>query len=262
MAYIITKNDYFQKQQPAKTEELINFIEVASNPLQIQDFEDEFYKTSNPIFIGNGETIIQECKYKEIPLLNPTATAYYVPETATTEDPAEGDDLIYDDTTGLISSPVLNSSTEYYAWGAIVTITNDYGADGFFVIVISGYPLKVTAKELMSAKDSSSITENGLMKYTYPNNHLIQSRLIAQDIANNLLNVYSLPRKDINITWRGNPALELLDEIQAPEYQKGVINTQGLFYIYKQTLEYDGTLNSKIDARKIPTTSTTTTVSP
>lgn len=264
MAYIITKNDYFQKQQPAKSEELINFIEVASNPLQIQDFEDEFYKTSNAIYIEDGETIIQECKYKEIPLMNPTATAYYVPETATTEDPAEGDELLYDDTTGLISSPVLSSSTEYYAWGAIVTVTNDYGADGFFIIVISGYPLKVTSKELMSAEDNSSITENGLMKYTYPDNHLIQSRLIAQDIAENLLDVYSLPRKDINIQWRGNPALELLDEIQAPEYQKGTINTQGLFYIYKQKLDYDGTLKGVIDGRKIPTTttSTTTTLAP
>ena len=122
--------------------------------------------------------------------------------------------------------------------------------------------VKVTAKELMAAEDNDSITENGLMKYTYPDNHLIQSRLIAQDIANNLLDTYSIPRKDVNVSWRGNPALELLDEIQVPEYQKGAINTQGLFYIYKQKLDYDGTLKGIIDGRKIPTTSTTTTLAP
>ena len=191
-----------------------------------------------------------------MPLLSPTATVYWTPETATTLDPAEGDDLLYHGTTGEISSPVLSSSAKYYGWGAVVTITNDHGTDGFFIIVASGYPLK-TNKETMSAQDDDSITENGTLKYKYPDNHLIQARTISQEISDDLLDTFVIPRKDISIDWRGNQAIELLDKMQVPEYNKDGINTQGTFFIYKQQTEYDGTLKQNTDGRKIATTTTT-----
>jgi len=254
MAYIITKNEYFQLQQPAKSEELDNIIEVASNPLNIEDFEDEVYKTSEAIPILDGEEITVEIKFKNIPLRNPTAQGYYVGDTTTV--PPEADELEYDDVTGLISSPELTTVVDYYAWGASVTVTNNQGSNGYCIIVVSGYPLKAEP-EIMEAQDADSIAENGVLKYVYPENHLIQSRAIAQDIADELLASYSTPRKDVNLTWRGNPALELIDEIQVPEYQKGDIDTQGIFSIYRQTLEFDGTLRGMISGRKVPTTTTT-----
>jgi len=259
MAYIINQDKYFQKIQPAKSEELDNIIEVASNPLNIQDFNDELYKTSEPIPIINGETIRVEIKFKEIPVLNPIAQGYYVGDTTTV--PPEIEELEYDDDTGLISSPELTTTAIYYAWGATVTVTNNYGTDGYCIIVVSGYPLKAEP-EIMEAQDDNSIAENGILKYVYPDNHLIQSRDIAQDIADTLLETYSTPRKDVNVTWRGDPALELIDEIQVPEYQKGSINTQGIFFNYRQSLEFDGTLKSVIDGRKVPTTTTSTTLAP
>ena len=259
MAYEITKNDYFQLQQPAKSEDLNNIIEVASNPLNIHDFNDELYKTSEAIPISDNETIYAEIKYRDIPNLNPIATAYWVAETTTV--PAEAEELEYNDTTGEISNPILDSYTEYYSWGANVRVTNDYGEDGYCIIVVSGYPLK-PEPEIMVARDADSIAENGILKYEYPENHLIQSRDIAQDIADDLLDSYSTPRKDVNLQWRGNPALELRDEIQVPEYQKYSINTQGIFTIYKQVIEFDGTLKSTVDARKVSTTTSTTTLAP
>jgi hypothetical protein len=257
MAYIINQDNYFQRLQPAKSEELVNVVEVAANPLAIQDFADEYYKTSTPIYIANGATITEEIKYSEAPLLDAEAHAYYVPETLTTEAPPIGQDLQYDDTTGKISSTELSTTTEYYAWGARVTVTNDFGADGFYVIVVSGYPLKPN-KQIMTAQDDDSIAENGILKYKYSDNHLIQSRVIAQDIADELLATYVVPRKDVSLNWRGNQAIELLDEIQVPEYLKNGINTQGTFFIYKQQLEYDGTVTQKTDGRKIAATTTTT----
>jgi len=256
MAYLITKDDYFQLQQPAKSEELNNIIEVASNPLTIQDFDDELYKTSEPIPITNGETITVEVKFRDVPVRNPTAQGYYVGETTTV--PPEAEELEYNDTTGLISSTELLTSAEYYAWGATVTVTNNYGADGYCIIVVSGYPLKANP-EIMVAQDEDSIAENGILKYEYPDNHLIQSRDIAQDIADELLESYSTPRKDVNVQWRGDPALELIDEIQVPEYQKGSIDTQGIFSVFKHVLNFDGTLRSVVDGRKVPTTTTSTT---
>lgn len=247
MAYIITKDEYFQNTQPAKSEELINIVNVSSNPLGEEDFEDELYKTSDPIPIENGEEIIVEIKFKDVPVRNPIAQGYYVSDITTV--PPEADELEYNDITGLISSPKLATITDYYAWGATVTVTNDYGADGYCIIVVSGYPLKAE-KEIVSSRDDDSIAENGILDYEFPDNHLVQSRNVANSIAYTLVESYSTPRKDININWRGNPALLLLDKVQIPEYQKGSINTQGIFSIFRQTLDFDGTLIGNLDGRK------------
>lgn len=258
MAYIIDKDNYFKNTQLAKSEELINIVEVASNPIIIHDladlFDDEFYKTSEPFPIAAGETIVTEIKFKSVPVKGPVAQGYFVAET-TTEPPYE--ELEYSEEHGNISSEELTTTAVYYAWGATVTVTNNYGQDGYCIIVVSGYPLKAEP-EIVTAQDDESIAENGVLKYKYPDNHLIQSRAISENIADTLVVSYATPRKDINLSWRGNPALELLDEIQAPIYQKKGINTQGFFYIFRQTLEFDGALRSVLDGRKVSITTTTT----
>jgi len=257
MAYIINQDNYYQRTQPAKSEELINIVEVNANPLTIQDYDDEFYKSSEPIAIAAGETITTEIKYKSIPVLDPCARAYWVAET-TTEPPWEELEY-YDEGDGEIANVQLATTIKYYAWGAVVTISNDRGIDGYAIVVVSGWPLKVDSPSLMTAQDEDSIAENGILKYRYPDNHLIQTRGVAQDIADTLLAGYVIPRKDINIQWRGNPALTLLDEAQIPEYQKDGINTQGIFSIFKNCLEFDGTLKGNLDGRKVSVPATTTT---
>lgn len=248
MAYLINENNYFNKVQPAKSEELLNSIEVNHNPMQVQDFNDEYYKTMEAIPITPFAVVDVECVYSEPPCLEPTATVYVTN--------ADGE-LNYNGVTGEISNTQLAiSSVTYYAWGAALTIV---GGEGFFfVVVISSTPLKSQGIEGYTAQDTSSILENGVLKYVYPKNHLIQSRVEAVDIATILLATYVVPRKDISISWRGDPAIELTDVMTIPEYNKNGIYTEGDFTVYKQVLKYDGTLKAKLDGRKVTEVSTTT----
>ncbi len=248
MAYLINENNYYDKVQPAKSEELLNSIEVNHYPLQIQDFNDEYYKSMEAIPINPPAVVDVECVYSGPPCLEPTATAY--------ETNADGE-LTYNGVTGEISNGQLSTSNVvYYAWGVSLSVT---GEGNFFVIVVSSTPLKSQGVEGYTAQDTSSVLENGVLKYSYPKNHLIQSRLEATAIATTLLATYVIPRKDISLSWRGDPALELTDVASIPEYNKNGIYTEGNFTVYRQSLIYNGTLKAKLDGRKIPTTSTTST---
>ena len=95
----------------------------------------------------------------------------------------------------------------YYAWGADITV---YSANtGTFELVINAKPLKVLNKEKAIAQDEESITDNGKLHYVFPANPLVQTREVAQKIADTLLAYFKNPRRDVSIEWRGNPALLL-----------------------------------------------------
>ena len=49
-------------------------------------------------------------------------------------------------------------------------------------------------KEKAIAKDDASITDNGMLKYTFPANPLVQTREVAQKIADTLLAYFKDPR--------------------------------------------------------------------
>jgi len=271
MAYLINQDNYFSKTQPAKSEELLNTILVNHHPQQLQDFNDEYYRSMEPIVVPFGSTVDIECKYSDPPCIDPVATAY--------ETGSEGE-LTYDDTTGKIDNSLITiNSVTYYAWGAIVNVTNNNSIPtttttsttitpvstyGYCVVVIAATPLKSQGKEGYTAEYTASILENGVLKYSYPDNYLIQHRLTSIEIATTLLATYVIPRKDISTNWRGDPSLELTDIVDIPEYDKHGIYTLGSFIIYRQVIEYDGTIKSKLDGRKTdrtapaPTTSTTT----
>ena len=116
--------------------------------------------------------------------------------------------------------------------GANVTISN-----GTFKIVINAKPLIVANKEKATAEDATSIFENGLLSYKFPANPLVQTLAQAQDIADKLLQYYKEPRRDLEMDWRGNPAL-MLNEIMVthcrttkPKRRRG----RKRLFLYNQT---------------------------
>jgi hypothetical protein len=161
-------------------------------------------------------------------------------------------------TTGASSSIADNTggtltilSAIYYPWGAEVIVENNDTVQGSASVVIEGYAMTVDGKETIVSEDSDSIEDNGLQKYAYPVNPLVQSKEMAQLIANSLLTSYKQYRKDTNVNWRGNPALELGDIIIATEYERGSTLVQGNFKVYKNQIEYDGALTQITDGRKV-----------
>ncbi|MDQ4682007.1 hypothetical protein, partial [Stenotrophomonas maltophilia group sp. RNC7] len=101
-------------------------------------------------------------------------------------------------------------------------------------------------EEKVIVKDEDSIIKNGLLKYSLQSNPLIQTEERALDIANRLLEGYSNPRRDLDLEWRGNPALALGDTVSVIDNKE--IND---YKVVKQELEYTGYLRAKLSGRRV-----------
>lgn len=244
MAYYIDENNYYKRDQPAKTEELINLVQVPVSPLITPKTSeiDEVYSGA-PILFTTGEEKTIEIKYSDIPLRSPKATAYI--------SDVDGE-LTEDDTSGKYTNDTITITTAtYYAWGASLTMTNTEATSEYIVITVDGYPLKAKGDVIPEARDEDGIIENGVLKYKLKKNHLIQDNTLGQEIADTLLGAFSINSKDVTLDWRGNLCLRLMDEVEIVEYNKDDILTTGEFYIYKQVTDYDGTLKQITNGRKI-----------
>jgi hypothetical protein len=222
-AYGIGADDYYDKNNPVKWSEIANYIEVETQPLS-PDTIQEVYRSSSPESIEAGELKSTTIFYNESPCINFVATL---------ENAVAGAAII---------------STKYYAWGAYITIYSPN--KGTYELKVNGKPLRVMNKEKAIAMDNGSITDNGKIVYSFPANHLVQTKAQAQTIANALLASFKDPRRDIEISWRGNPALELGDVIIAPDFQRAGIDKRGYYYVTRQEIEYTGALQAKLNGRK------------
>lgn len=213
---VITRDDYFAKDNPYNYMQIANYIEVETRPLRPAPTE-EVYRSSEPVSINAGETISITAYYNVEPCIEAVASV-------------EGVGSIADVT--------------YYSWGADVKVTSSTA--GEFELVINAKPLKVQGAEKVVAKDDDSIREHGRIKYTFPKNSLVQTRQQAQKIADSLLAYYKEPRRDLSLDWRGNPALLLGDRVRIIDEYGGED-----FFITMQNIEYDGGLRVQMEGRKV-----------
>jgi hypothetical protein len=228
----ITKDHYFNKKQPMKSDELINTVFVETQPLAVGSSET-IYTSEEVISIGPNETLDPiTIKYSDVPVKD--GAAGFTEETGSVS-------LVFD-------------AEDYYCDGAVLTVRNTTANSGTFKITLSGSKLEVEGSEKISSSDESSIVSNGTLEYDYPKNSLIQTREVAQLVADTLVNSYSIERKDIELSWMGNPALELGDIFRAPEYQRGSIDNRGDFMGFRNKLDFDGTLRGTLSGRKVTKT--------
>jgi len=225
-AYGITIDDFFRKDNPVKWSEIANYIEVETQPLRPADTTQEVYRSNEPVTVPAGGEASLTLYYNETPCIEASATLEGATNTTI-------------------------SSATCYAWGAEITLTNSGTSDESVTVVVNAKPLKVLNKEKAIAKDDASITDNGLIRYTFPANPLVQTLRMAQTIADKLLASFKDPRRDVEIEWRGNPALELGDVVVVPDYQKEGTDERGYFYIIRQELEYAGALRARLEGRRI-----------
>lgn len=225
----ITRDHYYRREQPEKSEEMVNRVEITTQPL-LPETELSTVYTSDTITIDAYDSYTLTAEYGSPPVLTSGASS-----------------SITDSEGGTLT--ILSST--YYPWGAEVIVENNTATEGSGKVEIEGFALEVQGKETVSSEDSDSIDDNRLMKYEYPKNHLIQNAEIAQLIADTLLSSYKQYRKDVNLQWRGNPALELGDTITVTVYKRGDTEVTQDFKVYKNQIEFDGTLKQTTDGRKI-----------
>ena len=226
-AYEVTEDDYFRKDQPAKSEELANIIEVMTQPLRPVDAAVEVYRSEDPVTIDPDEEQVITAFYSEQPVIEVVASL-------------EGNDpatIIIDE--------------KKYAWGAQITVKNAGAIQDEFELVIEGKPLEVRGSQLVTAQNALSIREHGPLKFKFPENHLVQTCAMAQRIADTLRDSFSIQRRDLSLDWRGNPAVTLADILFLPEYKKHGEHVYGHFHITRQNIQYDGGLRTNTEGRKM-----------
>jgi hypothetical protein len=251
--YQITRNDYFDRTQPAKSEEVKNIVRVPVSSLTVSLDKTEIYKSDSAVPIGAAgsatESVTINAEYSNYP-------AYVDPEIGV------------DVTLPSVSDPGI-TITEFtpYACSARVVVTNTSASSGTFTLLINGNEFKTNSDSVVEKSSAASILEYGTQKYDFPVNRLIQDSTIAGQIADLLLASYNgmktiegeevaLQRKDVSLDWRGDPAVELGDIVRVPEYQTPhqapySIDNRADFYIVKNKIDFDGTVRSTTDGRKI-----------
>jgi len=216
---VITPADYFRKDSPARSDEVANYIEVETTPLR-PDVTQEVYRSNEPVVIAADETKALTVYYNQMPCIEAFATLEEAP-----------------------SGCVIQSAT-YYATSATIIVQSL--AAGTFTLIIQAKPLRVLNREIAMAQDPASITENGRLAYKLTGNPLIQTFATAQTIANTLLASFKNPRRDVEMEWRGNPAVLLADRVTVVDR-----NEQNDYFVTRQEINWTGALRARLNGRRV-----------
>jgi hypothetical protein len=214
----ITEDDYFPPlRAPSRQDQVANEIIVDTQPLRPAAVAEEVYKSNEPITIPGNATKTITAFYNQPPVIEAVASL---------DSPPAGVSIV---------------ETTYYGWGANVKIRNTNDTDKQVTLVIQGKPLTVQNKERAIARDEASILENGVLRYEFPENPLVQTLAQAQAIADALLASVKEPRRDIEVDWRGNPALLLGDRVTV----KGKD-----YHVIRQEISWAGYMQARLTGRK------------
>ncbi len=214
----ITEDDYFPPlRAPSRQDQVANEIIVDTQPLRPTSTAEEVYRSNEPITIPGSSTKTITAFYNKTPVIDAAASL---------DNPPDG---------------VSITDVSYYGWGASVKIRNTNDTDKQVTLVIQGKPLTVQNKERAIARDETSITENGALRFEFPANPLVQTLDQAQAIADALLASVKDSRRDIEVDWRGNPALLLGDRVTV----KGKD-----YHVIRQEISWAGYMQAKLTGRK------------
>ena len=228
--YQISSSEIISRNQPVLSTDLANYIEVWINPMVPAATAEEIYRSKEAEAIPPGETKTFTVEFDEEPVIEATATL----EEA-------GPNL-----------SIITNETKYFGSTAEIAVYNSGTTEQTCIIVVNGKPLEVQGRRKIVVKDEESILDHGLVKYEF-DSPLVQDEASARDIGQKILRLFSVARANIEIKWRGDPALELADICQIPEFEKLGVTKKENFYITRQQFVIeDGGLNVSMAGRKVP----------
>ena len=228
--YEITADNYFDRAQPENSEDVINTMVVNTQPLTPATDQD-VYKSSE-YTMAAGEETEYKFSFKTAPAIDVVLAVEGTPDD---------DDVVT--FAGSISSYDLN------AWGGVATVACSAG--GTFKITGTGTTYSVIGADVIERTDAQSVFEYGENRFELAKNPFIQTAELAEEICGGLLAAYKAPGKDTDLNWRGNPNIMLGTVILAPEYVKGAVSAKADFVVYKQKIDFDGTLRATLSGKKI-----------
>lgn len=218
-----TRSDYTDKSNQPVYENIYNRVTVTTQPLK-KTTGVTIYTTS----ASEPETVSASS--------TETFTIFY------TDNPTA-------DQVASISPPVAGVSITaqtHYSWGSSIDVQNTNGTPQNFQFSVTGSTFAVVGKQTVSSSDSTSINNNGLQVFNFPENSFLQKKVLAEQIADNLLASFKDPERDLtmNLSPGGNPALELSDRISVTDrYQTKEYNMVG------NVITYNGGMSQQIIGR-------------
>ncbi len=215
VALEITADDYVKLSNPMRPGQVANEIIVDTQPLRPASVPEEVYRSNEPIALAAGQTTTVTVRYSKTPVMEAEVS--------------------------LEGAGASITGAAYYGWGAEVTLTNPGGSAATVTMVVTGRPLSVESKERATARDEVSIVENGVLRFKFPDNPLVQTLSAAQQIAGTVLASAKDPRRDLDVDWRGNPALELGDRVRVKGRE---------YHVIRQQIDWAGALSAMTTARR------------
>jgi hypothetical protein len=212
----IGPDQYFRADNPLRYGEVANEVIVETQPLRPVDAAQEVYRSNEPVTVPAGQTVSLTVHYNERPVIEAEASLE-----------------------GAINTVV--QSATFYGWGAEIVLYNSGAQAENVTVVINGKPLKILNRERAVSRDENSIIDLGVLRYELTN-PLVHTKSVAQQLADLILATVSSPRRDVDIDWRGNPALELGDRITS----KG-----GEFVVIRNELDWSGALRARATGRRV-----------
>ena len=138
---------------------------------------------------------------------------------------------VFDASASVTGATVLEET--FYTWGGRFKIQ----ATGTSVTVsVLGRPLVVRGAQTISRSNGASIRRNSERQLSIEENVLIQSTDIAGIVASSIVDVSSNERRDIELTWRGDPTLTIGDRVRAIGQDATIV---------EQNFRYNGVLESR-----------------
>lgn len=229
--YQISSSEIISRNQPVLSTDLANYIEVWINPMVPAAEPVELYRTKEdqPEEIPANSSKTFAVDYDKKPAINIVAA-------------------LEDET----SPYVTITDAKLYGGSAEITISNSTGSPQTCTLIVTGKPLEVQGRRKIVVKDEESILDHGLVKYEF-DSPLVQDETSARDIGEKILRMFSVARANIEIEWRGDPALELADIVQIPEFEKLGITKKENFYITRQEYKIEeGGMEVNMTGRKVP----------
>ena len=228
--YSISRNETLSISLPIKSDELVNEVSVTSFNLKLNALQ-EIYRSSDVVQVVAGvtkELSINWIKRPEILAAKFVSISIFESDGST---PATG----------------VTVSQSIYAWGADLAL--DSATLKEIIIVAKGWTISDNGKKTIVKSDADSITEYGRRAYELKENELLQSDVVAETIALGLLDTYKNARKDLSILYRGNPAVEIGDVIQATVFKQGNTIVNSTFCVNRQNWTMGDGLKCEVHAR-------------
>lgn len=191
------------------------FIEGAVNEIgSVREItEDEIYKMDSPVQDVSNSISVTTKPYKagssQKVWETSSAQAMLKDEVKTFKISYSDFDAVIEAVASLVGSNASITDENYYYSGAEIEVTAT--ADTSITLSVTGKPLLITGSVVKTESDGESIRRYGVKSYNVDDNILIQSEEIAELVAESIIGITKEAKRNVEITWHGDPRLELGD---------------------------------------------------